>query len=394
MRMSRVVFPAILVGFCLLLPALGGLVGYRLAGRRTAGNVSWNTPDALMQQLEAMREAETMAGAFAFDGLPLAGVEKCYHTDPGDFAKIIWTGRDIPTPFVGFAQQPRSLPECLINDQQFRYRRNLDRPKPERTCRIFVVGGSTAFGSGATSNETTVAGYLERYLNEPNDYGCRFEVVTAATTCWASAHERILIENRLVELEPDVVIALSGHNDVFWGMLQRNINSYRAIQDDLFFRLVQASYKDEFPDDQGVWQGGVSGAVTAARLRRNVLLAQTALQSVNADFCFALQPILSCSRKERSPREERMATRPGAFPIVADQVEFAGRYGDCRTALASLKLPHYHFWDLTPLFDTAGRADIFIDRCHFGDRGHDLIAQKMRELLAPILRARLKPAGR
>ena len=37
--------------------------------------------------------------------------------------------------------------------------------KPPDTYRIFMVGGSTMFGAGATSDETTIPGYLQQLLN-------------------------------------------------------------------------------------------------------------------------------------------------------------------------------------------------------------------------------------
>jgi lysophospholipase L1-like esterase len=206
------------------------------------------------------------------------------------------------------------------------------------------------------------------------------------------------VENRLTEWEPDVVLALSGHNDVFWGMLRNNINCYRAIQDLYYLRLsntlLESNFKDKFPDYLPEWHEPVSAAQTAARLRRNVELTHAALQPLGADYCFALQPILTCSRKVRTPREERMANRPGFLPLVADQKAFAARYDECRAALAAVKLPLYHFWDLTGIFDKANGTDIFIDRCHFGDRGHDLIARHLQELLTPVLRTRLERSGR
>jgi hypothetical protein len=375
------------------------VVGYQFAGWQAAREGDWQAPGSLRQHVQRMRQAETMAGAFALDGVPLEGVEKCYYDGAVDFTQVVWTGRDMPTPLLGFAPQPGPLPGGHINRQQFRYRRDLVTPKPPGTCRIFLIGGSTAFGSGASTNETTVGGYLERYLNgEAKEYGCRFEVVTAAACGWASSHERILVENRLIEMEPDVVLALSGHNDVFWGMLRCNINCYRAIQDVYYLRLsnalLQSNFKDSFPEDLPEWHEPVSAAQTAARLRRNVELTQAALERVGADYCFALQPVLSCSRKVRTPREEFMAGRPGGFRAVQQQAEIAARCGECRTALSALKLPHFSFWDLTGVFDGEGGSDVFIDRCHFGDHGHDLIARRLRDLLAPVLRARSKQAER
>ena len=40
--------------------------------------------------------------------------------------------------------------------------------KPSDMYRIFMVGGSTMFGAGATSDETTIPGYVQQFLNENN----------------------------------------------------------------------------------------------------------------------------------------------------------------------------------------------------------------------------------
>ena len=38
--------------------------------------------------------------------------------------------------------------------------------KPDDVYRIFVVGGSSIFGSGATSDEKTIPGFLQNEFNE------------------------------------------------------------------------------------------------------------------------------------------------------------------------------------------------------------------------------------
>jgi hypothetical protein len=343
-----------------------------------------------------MQLQETMAGQFASEGVSLDGFEKCYYSDPIDFTQVVWVPRDVPTPFLTFAPRPGPLPGGFVNEQQFRYHRNLESPKPADTCRIFLVGGSTAFGTCARSNETTVAGYLERYLNRENQrYRRRFEVVTAANANWISPHERIMVENRLLDLEPDLVIALSGYNDVGCGLVGLDVNYNRGGPDTYFVLLANAMLKQElsegFPLQLPGPQQSVSAKQTGVRLRRNAELSHAALQMIGADYCFALQPILNVSRKVRTLREERMWQRAN-HQIQA--VEFVKRYDECRSQTSGVKLPHFHFWDLTGVFDAQNESDIFIDQCHFGDRGNDLIARRMLDLLAPILTARFNSDGR
>ena len=42
----------------------------------------------------------------------------------------------------------------------------ISESKPENTFRIFMLGGSTMFGHGATSDDTTIPGYIQNMLEE------------------------------------------------------------------------------------------------------------------------------------------------------------------------------------------------------------------------------------
>src|SRR5262245_16339154 len=99
---------------------------------------------------------------------------------------------NVPTPFVGSAPKPGQNDNAYVNAMQFRNRRELVIPKPAETYRIFVTGGSTAFGAGAPSQETTISAYLESQLNNglERSAGRRCEVYTFANPAWASTQER------------------------------------------------------------------------------------------------------------------------------------------------------------------------------------------------------------
>lgn len=396
--MRKVLFPLLVIAVCLALPALGGWAGYRLAYYRIRGE-PWKDHALVRDLVERNHDNETLVGAFALSQLSLEGVEKCYYSPP-DYARVTWVGKDMPSPFVGYAPMPGPLVGGHINSLQFRYRRELATPKPPKTCRIFLIGGSTAYGSGASSNETTVGGYLEQHLNEQAEaWGCRFEVITGACSGWASTNERILIENRLVELEPDVVVMLSGHNDVFWSLRGYNTQYFRGVQDTYYYVLLSAlllrNFAEELPPRLGGEHENPTLSQTCNRLRRNVELSHAALQAVGADYCFALQPIMACSQKVRTPREALIASNPGIRAAVGEEASYESGFAEFRAMLTDLQRPQYHFFDLSALFDDAdGQTDIFLDRCHFGDRGYDLIARRLRDLLEPVLKARQQRAGK
>jgi len=103
-------------------------------------------------------------------------------------------------------------------------------PKPPTTYGIFFTGGSVAYGSGAPSQDKTIGQYLENLLNleiTPVSH-LRYEVFTLASPAWTSTHERIVIENRLSELDPDMVISFSGSNDVHCAGAGRDVFWFRT----------------------------------------------------------------------------------------------------------------------------------------------------------------------
>ena len=319
----------------------------------------------------------------------------------------------MPTPFVGYAPQPGPLASGHINSLQFRCDHELARPKPKGTYRIFLVGGSTAYSAGASSNATTIGGRLSVIGNRLSGReaaddqlptaesqqpiadsrlptaDCRqpiAEVITAAASGWTSTHERILIENRIAELEPDLVIVLSGHNDAFFGSFDKNILWSRGYQDDHYYlllnSLMQCNFDDPFPADEPGKSAPASPQLIADRLAHNLTLAHTALRPTGAKFVFALQPILIASKKPRTPREQMMAKR-------ADQSGLLPRYNAIRQKLSQLDLPNFHFIDLTDIFDELDSdTDVFLDGCHFGDRGNDLIARALVRKLGVSLERR------
>jgi lysophospholipase L1-like esterase len=255
---------------------------------------------------------------------------------------------------------------------------------------VFVTGGSTAFGTGAPDDDRTIPGYLERELRTA--LGRDVEVINAANTAWASTHERNWIEDRLIELEPDLVVSLSGINDVHWALLGRNVLSMRAYADEHWFALVANLYRRAgapLPDPVEVTTGRVEAPMVARRLARNARSAAASLASEDAAYLFALQPALAVtgkalSRKERWQRsliDQRFGA--GARDHVVQS------YAEIRRSLAPAASPRVPFTDLSGVFDTLGAdTEIFLDSYHFGDRGNEIIARALVGEVAALLEER------
>ena len=298
---------------------------------------------------------------------------------------ISWSVPNVPAPFVGSVPAPGIYRGARINALQFRSTREVVMPKPASTFRIFLTGGSTAYGSGAPDQERTIAGYLSAILAReltPRT-GINYEVFPMANPAWASTHERIMIENRLSELDPDLVISFSGTNDVHWGILGRNVFWFRTYADEFFQNLVKRVYRltgRDMPEIVSPATGeDIPPPLVAQRLVKNVRLSAFTLAQEQVNYVFVLQPTLATTGKRLSGRERK---------YLRHREYFQECYKQIHGTLNTLQSVNFTYLNLAGMFDRMGdQEDIFLDSYHFGDRGNEMVAEQIyrgiSELIAP-----------
>ncbi len=353
---------------CCLLIGLGYAIG-RVGDRA-----------AFKQVVQTSQQGETLAGVLK--ATPLSDrqrseITSAYTAAPADLDSISWAVPTQPTPFIGTAPAPGTHGNARINTLQMRSSDDVVSPKPAGVYRVFLTGGSTAYGSGSPRQEDIVGETLERLLNEARKSGgSRFEVFTFASPAWASSQERIAIENYLSELEPNLVVSLSGNNDVFWGDAGRNILWFSTFSDDYFQTLAGLAQKagggpavEPLAAARALGQR-VAPSLVADRLRKNAVLGATALAEKQVRWVYFLQPNLAATKKKLSAREAEFLTDSRAYYIES--------YAAISAALKGLPLSNFRYVDLSGLFDSyAANDEIFLDQFHFGDKGNRVIADAM-----------------
>ncbi len=132
-----------------------------------------------------------------------------------------------------------------INEQGFRADQPIAQDKPKDEVRIFVMGGSTAFGQLSSSNQATIAQQLETRFNQqvttqksaPNKYRpdvlpyyadelekalklpprireSRYRVINAAVPGYASSNELSQLAFEVLSYKPDFIVLIDGYPDL------------------------------------------------------------------------------------------------------------------------------------------------------------------------------------
>lgn len=327
------------------------------------------------------------------------------------------------------------------NAQGFRRDGDVPREKPEGTLRIFLMGASTAYGTGGLwphlqrdfpvlRNSETIDAYLETLLRQ--DFpGRSVEVVNAAIPSIWTHHHLIYLNQSILRYEPDLVIFLDGLNDHYYydrghdqfAAYAYNEQSHTIMGPPTVGSLVRMNAWWLFRVSAAAHVGirALQGLKTVVRpppppapipmpsaledldlvfernalamIERNALL----LQHEGIPALFLLQPMLILER-ERIPRMPEVEQRLFEFNITATQENYedfirgavprvAGRIREVVEPLGA------RFVDLTGLYRDVGGEQIFTDYAHLTPRGNELLAQRIHGEVVDLLRREPSATG-
>jgi hypothetical protein len=269
--------------------------------------------------------------------------------------------------------------EPHINMLGFRDWRETYVTKPEKTVRVFITGGSVAWGTGASSQQQTISYILERLLNErmSGATGFRYEVINAAAIGWSSTQEKLLIQHRLVDMHPDVVIMLSGNNDVHWALAGADLRWFYGYADLNYLALINEAYNSDGHPERTVAAPASSRPLNCSAVSRitkdNAEDATAALQRVGATLVFALQPNIVSTPKQLTERERKLLA-------MREKPHWDACYQAMRDGLGRISAHNYRFLDLSRAFGEFDEStEMFIDSYHFADQGNHLVARGLVE---------------
>ena len=223
-------------------------------------------------------------------------------------------------------QQSKSI---TINSLGFRGE-EFSSEKLEDVYRIFMLGGSTMFGHGATSDQTTIPGYVQEFFQNYNDE-FKIEIINGGIQGADSYAETKMLERKLLTYSPDMIIVYDGWNDL------------RADN-------------------------------TAESLHNNWNLMCELGQKNNFDVIIALQPIAGFGNKILTKQETEystLGTNYNDIPLMnslSEYEKYTSNLDDLENCTSSI--------NLRTIFDNES-APIYWDQGHVSDKGNNIVAKAL-----------------
>ena len=281
------------------------------------------------------------------------------------------------------------------NRYHFRYYEDFPVAKAQDEIRIFVLGGSKAWGAGVTQRSLYTK-HIEAKLSALHSTA-KIRVICAAGNAFCTTQERIMLENVILRLSPDYVVMYSGRNDCYFGyagddtLINHDYFDYERI---LFPSTVKRSgpapydrysiklayvVKKMFSavkHNNGQPRKSCDPAVVVNTILTNVQIISDISGRHHFKFIFDLEPSIFTTRKRLSDWEQSVLARSKQkFPGLQEYSHEV--YSKLRSELtknaASLG---YTFVDGDEAINAETRS-VFSDNVHFGDRGYKLTEEQL-----------------
>jgi lysophospholipase L1-like esterase len=342
-----------------------------------------------------------------------------------------------------------------INEQGFRMEQAIVPTKPKNEVRIFVLGGSTAFGQMSSSNQATFANQLETRFNQqvatqktnsakfrpdvlpyyadelskamalpPRIRESRYRVINAAVPGYASSNELAQLTQQVLAYKPDYVVIVDGYADLllpstqegadvpgiegllenasghFTAALSEQLKSWfnqsylvKSIQ--YWLLRPQESLAPVIPPDAGV---AISQRLptTTDELNRRVSRYRSNLEQIVRLTTSAKIPVIVALQPEITSRTKTLTQREKQIlnqlgSNYPQQVKIG--YDQLQQSIAQVKQASPQGVTTLNLYDVAAnlKDDAFHDPIHLTDKGNEAIANKLYESMATSLTVQPKP---
>ena len=280
---------------------------------------------------------------------------------------------------------------------------DITQDKPNDVYRIFLIGGSTLYGSGSTSDTTTIPGFLqERFDN--SGINQKIQVINAGIEGSSSLEEVPRIKNDLVNFDPDMIVIYHGTNDghLDWERYT-NFDSFATPFSKkvlVFFQAYLPEYKTpvlalyvinkimSVGSEHSVVPTNDSGTYEPYFKSENMVERSALWHDRIKGACefgneegfktvVLLQPVLGSGNKPLTEYEQ-------SFLIKLGGEESGKNYDIFANGLVGLDNSCHTVKDLRNIFDNVPEF-IYFDNAHMADYGNNIVSENIFEILKPIV---------
>lgn len=275
-----------------------------------------------------------------------------------------------------------------INAQGFRGP-DWRREKPPGTKRVFLLGGSVAYGWGVARDELTIAARMQAAL------GPGYEVLNAGVIGYASTQELILLETVLLDWQPDAVVLLDGWNDLLYAsrtppdqpirpltfgelesVLERGQDGPAALlRLSALWRAVERRAR-EAAGDRAAARPFVDHPDGPRVYRRNLELVARIARAWGLDAVLAFQPELSLRKAASSPELAHLVDSTTGRGWLEYARTHYPRYREAAREVAAAN--GATFVDGNEVLDTVAE-ECFVDACHLTAAGNEALSRALAD---------------
>jgi len=281
---------------------------------------------------------------------------------------------------------------------------DITQDKPNDTYRIFIIGGSTVYGSGSTSDKTTIPGFLQEKIDN-SVIDQKVQVINAGIMGSTSIEEVFRIKNDLRNFDPDMIIIYHGVNDagISWERYTDHTN-FKILPEKkilTFFQIHLPEYKTPINAlyfieriKEGISGNDNSIPNTMADGRETHYILEHMLERSSLwhnrikDACefgnengfktmVILQPTLGTGNKPLVEYEH-------SYYLSVGGEKNTEIYDIFSNGLLGLENYCYKVEDFRNIFDNVPEF-IYFDNAHLADYGNEVVSQRIFEIIKPTI---------
>lgn len=292
--------------------------------------------------------------------------------------------------------------------------------KPEGTYRVALVGSSTVFGNGLRDDQI-IAAYLQEELEER--LGQPVEVINGGQTASNSSKNLDIIAHKILEYDPDIIILLTGRNDIYFGLdagwqpdylpppMPRPVEEIETQPEKIPFRLTRAG---KFLVNEVMIARAIDRVVThvayfirsklqkptpaptitiptsprfvmndeaISLYEKNMKRIAHLVSSEGVDLIFVVQPTMAATNKPLTDAEQAYVEQfkdEGWYELLVENyprgIEATFQAGEATGT------PTY---DLSTIFDDVEEAT-FLEEPHLNQLGSQIVAERLADIIIEL----------